>query len=89
VAFRSVDSAIVAGLALTGMSLINVWTERLLRLRRPLWVHPPLELALSLVRGILWFVALFTRTVVWRGQALPLTARSRIDLGARAEPTGV
>ena len=35
VAFRSVDSAIVAGMALTGMSLINASTERILGVRRP------------------------------------------------------
>jgi ceramide glucosyltransferase len=85
VAFRSARSALVAGLALTGMSVINASTEHLLGLRRPVWVHPPLEFALSIVRGVLWFIALFSRTVVWRGHALRLTARSRIDLGTRVE----
>jgi hypothetical protein len=65
------------------MSLINIATERLLELRRPLWVHPPAELLLSLVRGLLWVVPLVSRTVVWRGNALRLTARSRIDVGTR------
>ena len=82
-AFRSADATMVVGLALTGMSLINASTERLLGLRRPVWTHPPLELALSLLRGVLWVVALCSRTVVWRGTALPLTARSRIDLDLR------
>jgi ceramide glucosyltransferase len=89
VAFRSADFAIVAGLALVAMSLINASTERLLGLRRPVWVYPPLELALSLVRGVLWFVALFTRTVVWRGKALRLTARSRIDFGTPVADRGL
>jgi len=88
-AFRSGNSAIVAGLALMVMSLINASTERLLGPPRPLWVHPPLELALSLVRGVLWFVALFSSTVVWRGKALRLTARSRIDVETRVEGGGL
>ena len=79
-AFRSATSALVAGLALTAMSLINASTERILGLRRPAWVHPLLELALSIVRGVLWFVPLFSSTVVWRGHVLALSARSRIDL---------
>jgi ceramide glucosyltransferase len=83
VAFRSEAFALVAGLTLTAMSLINIATERLLELRRPLWVHPPAELLLSLVRGLLWVVPLVSRTVVWRGNALRLTARSRIDVGTR------
>jgi ceramide glucosyltransferase len=82
-AFPSADSAIVAGLALTGMSLINASTERILGRRRPAWVYPLLELALSAVRGVLWFVPLFSSTVVWRGNALALTARSRIELKTR------
>jgi hypothetical protein len=72
------------GLSLAAMSLIHIATERLLELRRPLWVDPPAALLLSVVRGVLWFVPLFSPTVIWRGNALRLTARSRIDVGTRA-----
>jgi hypothetical protein len=84
VAFRSAASALVLGLSLAAMSLIHIATERLLELRRPLWVDPPAALLLSVVRGVLWFVPLFSRTVIWRGNALRLTARSRMDVGTRA-----
>ena len=85
-ALRSRGAVLVAALALVSMSLINAWTERLLGLRRPAWVYPALELLLSVVRGALWFVPLVSRTVVWRGIALPLTARSRIELDNPAAP---
>jgi len=79
-ALRSPDAAIVAGLALTGMSVMNASTDRVLGLRKPAWAHPLLELALSLVRGVLWFVPFFSSTVVWRGNILALGPRSRIEL---------
>jgi ceramide glucosyltransferase len=84
VAFRSAGAAVVAGLTVTAMSLINASTERRLGLRRPAWMYPPAELLLSVVRGLLWVVPLWSRTVIWRGHALRLTARSRIDLRTRA-----
>jgi ceramide glucosyltransferase len=84
-AFRSVDAVIVASVTLTGACLVDASTERLLGLRRPVWVYPGLELALSLVRGVLWFVPLFSRTVVWRGNVLALSARSRIELQTRVD----
>jgi hypothetical protein len=77
---RSTGAAIVLGIALAGMSAVNAWTERLLGLARPAWLHPPLELARSVLRGVLWFVPLVSRTVVWRGNVLALRARSRIEL---------
>lgn len=79
-ALRTSDAAIVAGLTLTGMSLMNASTDRVLGVKRPAWIHPILELALSLLRGVLWFVPLFSSTVVWRGNVLALGARSRIEL---------
>ncbi len=83
-ALRTSDSAIVAGLALLAATVINASTERLLDVRRPAWQYPLLELALSAVRGVLWFVALVTGTVVWRGNVLALGPRSRIELKSRA-----
>jgi len=88
VVFRSAHSAIVAGVALAGMSLIGAFAEHWLGLRRPAWVYPPLHLALSVLRGVLWFVPLFSRTVIWRGNALALTARTRIELRKRAGAAG-
>jgi ceramide glucosyltransferase len=83
-AFHSVAAAVVAGAAVIAASLIDASAERLLGLRRPLWVYPLLEIALSVVRGTLWFVPLFSNTVVWRGTVLALSARSRIALRRRA-----
>lgn len=83
-ALRSTDAALVAGLALAAMCVVNASTDRLLGLRRPLWTHPPMELALSLARGVLWFVPFFSTTVVWRGNVLALGARSRIELKTAA-----
>jgi ceramide glucosyltransferase len=83
-ALRTADSAIVAALALLAATIINASTERVLDVRRPKWHYPLLELLLSSVRGVLWFVALVTGTVVWRGNVLALGPRSRIELKSRA-----
>ncbi|HVR87535.1 MAG TPA: ceramide glucosyltransferase [Planctomycetota bacterium] len=79
-AVRTPDAAIVAGLTLIGMSVMNASTDRVLGLRKPAWAHPLLELALSVSRGVLWFVPFFSRTVVWRGNVLALGPRSQIEL---------
>jgi ceramide glucosyltransferase len=84
-ALRSADAAIVAGLALAAATIINSSSERLIGVRRPGWSYPLLELTLSSARAILWFVALVTGTVVWRGNVLALGPRSRIELKVRAE----
>ncbi|RPH48591.1 MAG: hypothetical protein EHM91_04120 [Planctomycetota bacterium] len=83
-ALRTVDSAIVAGLSLAAMTIMNVSTERMLGVRRSAWAYPLLELALSCSRGVLWFVALGSGTVNWRGNILALGPRSRIELKSRA-----
>ena len=80
----SIESAVVAGAALAGMSAINIGTERMLGLRRSVWVHPLLELARSAIRGALWVIPLISRTVVWRGHALTVAARSRIEVRGSA-----
>jgi ceramide glucosyltransferase len=79
-AVRTSDAALVAGLTLAGMSVMNASTARVLGIKKPAWSHPFLELALSLVRGVLWFVPFFSSTVVWRGNVLSLGPRSRIEL---------
>lgn len=79
-ALRTPDAALVAALSLVGACLIDASTERELGVRRPAWTYPLLELALSCSRGVLWFVALVTGTVVWRGNVLSLGPRSRIEL---------
>lgn len=84
IVLRSVDAALVAGLSLAAACVINASTERELGVRRPLWSYPLLELALSCSRGLLWFVALVTGTVVWRGNVLALGPRSRIELKSSA-----
>jgi ceramide glucosyltransferase len=83
-ALRTADSILVAGLSLVAATVLNRSTERLLDVRRPVWHYPLLELVLSSVRGVLWFVALVTGTVVWRGNVLALGPRSRIELQSRA-----
>jgi ceramide glucosyltransferase len=83
-ALRTADSAIVAGLALLASTVMNSSTERMLSVRRPAWHYPLLELLLSSARGVLWFVALVTGTVDWRGNILALGPRSRIELKSRA-----
>ena len=86
-ALGTADSAIVAGLSLVAMTILNRSTERLLGVRRPAWAYPLLELALSTSRGVLWFVALAAGTVNWRGNVLALGPRTRIELISRAAPT--
>jgi ceramide glucosyltransferase len=83
-ALRTADAAIVAGLALAAMTIVNSSTERLLGVRRPGWAYPMLELALSSARGVLWFAAIASGTVVWRGNVLALGPRSRIILKSPA-----
>lgn len=85
-AVRTEESALVAGLAVAAMSLLSRSTERLLGIRRPLFIYPGLELALSTLRGILWFVPFFSSTVDWRGNLLAIGPRSRIELKSKAAP---
>jgi ceramide glucosyltransferase len=86
-ALRTADAAIVAGLALAAMTIVNSSTERLLGVHRPGWTYPLLELALSSARGVLWFAAIAGGTVVWRGNVLALGPRSRITLKSAAPAT--
>lgn len=83
-ALRTGDAAIVAGLTLAAMTIVNASTERLLGVRRPGWSYPLLELALSSARGVLWFAAIASGTVIWRGNVLTLGPRSRITLKSAA-----
>lgn len=83
-ALRTGDAAIVAGLSLAAMTIVNSSTERLLGVRRPGWAYPLLELALSSARGVLWFAAIGSGTVNWRGNILALGPRSRITLKSAA-----
>lgn len=85
-AFRTRDSVLIAGLALAAATVMSWSTERLIGIRRSTWSYLPLELALSTLRGVFWFVALVSGTVVWRGNVLALGPRSRIELRAAAEP---
>jgi len=87
--FPSLRSAAVTALALAAVSLIGASAERWLGLRRPAWVYPPLELALGILRGVLWFVPLVSRTVMWRGNALALTSRTRIEVKSRGDAAAV
>ena len=68
----------LAGAALAAMSAIDAVAERSLGGRRALAWYPALELALSLLRGVLWFVPLFSSSVIWRGNVLSLGPRSEI-----------
>jgi ceramide glucosyltransferase len=83
-AFRTRDAAVVATLTLAAVSVLNASTDRVLGLRRSAWIYPLLELLLSALRGVLWFVPFFSNTVVWRGNVLRLGDRSRIELKTRA-----
>lgn len=78
--FRTAEAAVVAAVAVVGMSAIECWTERELGVKRAWWLYPALELGLSTTKGVLWFVPFFSRTVVWRGHALALRSRTRIEL---------
>jgi ceramide glucosyltransferase len=78
-ALRGTEAWLLAGAALAAMSAIDALAERGLGRRRPLAVYPALELALALVRGALWFVPLFSSTVVWRHNVLRLGPRSEIQ----------
>jgi len=86
---RTADSALVAGLSLAAMTIVNASTERLLGVRRAAWAYSFLELALSSSRAVLWFVALVSGTVNWRGNILSLGPRSRIELKSRAAVAAV
>ncbi len=83
-AFRTTEAAAVATLALAAVSLMNASTDRVLGLRRSFWIYPLLELLLAGLRGVLWFAPFFGNTVVWRGNVLRLSTRSRIELKTRA-----
>lgn len=84
-ALRTADAAAVAVLAVAASSILSASTERILGVHRPWWAYPLLDVALNTVRGTLWFVALVSGTVVWRGNVLSLGPRSRIELKSAAE----
>ena len=76
---RRPEAALIAAVSVAGMSAIAWACERELGIRRAWWKYPALELGLSVLKGILWFVPFFSSTVVWRGHSLTLRARSRIE----------
>lgn len=83
---RTAEALALALGALLAMSAIDLAAERSLGLKRPIWQYPFLELALSLVKGLLWIVPFFSSTVVWRGNALRIGPRTAIEPAA-AEAT--
>lgn len=83
---RTSDAWMLAGAALAAMSAIDALAERALGRRRSLAWYPPLELALSLARGALWFIPLFSSTVVWRNNVLRIGPRSEIRPAIDALP---
>lgn len=79
---RTPLSAGIAAGAWLAMSLLGWVSERALGVRRFPLVYPFLELARSLVTGAVWFVPVFSRTVVWRGDRRRLGARTQLSLPA-------
>ncbi|HXX94379.1 MAG TPA: glycosyltransferase, partial [Planctomycetota bacterium] len=82
---RSAESWAVAGAVLATTALLDAAAERALGVRRPIFLYPVLELALSLARGIFWFVPLFSRTLVWRSNLIRIGPRSLIEIKEKAE----
>jgi Glycosyl transferase family 21 len=76
---RRREALLTAAMSVAGMSVIAWTCERELGIRRAWWMYPALELGLSSLKGALWFVPFFSRTVIWRGHVLTLKARSRIE----------
>lgn len=82
-ALRTAPSLAVAGATLAVVSLLDAKTERSMGIRRPLAFYPLLELALALLKGVLWPVPFFSRTMVWRSNVIRIGRRSEIVLKAR------
>ncbi len=80
---RSPVSLASAAVALGAASLLDAAAERSSGIRRPLLLYPLLESVLAILKGILWFVPLLSRTLVWRSNVLRIGRRSEIELKTR------
>ncbi len=76
----------IAGAALAATAGLDAAAERAVGVRRPLFLYPLLEFFLSVTRGLLWFVPLLSRTLVWRSNVIRIGPRSRIELKQSASP---
>jgi ceramide glucosyltransferase len=76
---RTPASLIVAGITLGIVSLLDAWAERCAGVKRNIFLYPPLELALSVAKGLLWFVPLFSRKLEWRGNVIKIGRGSLIE----------
>ncbi len=84
---RSPESWAVAAAVLATASLLDRSAERAVGIHRPLLLYPFLEPLLGVTRGLLWFVPLFSRTLVWRSNVIRIGPRSLIELKQAAAPS--
>jgi ceramide glucosyltransferase len=82
---RTPVAVALAGATLAVASILDVETERSMGIRRSPAVYPLLELALSLIKGFLWAIPLFSRTLTWRSNILRIGRRSEIVLKSRPD----
>lgn len=71
---------------LLAVSMLDATVERAAGVKRFLFLYPPLELVLGMMKGILWFVPLFSRRLIWRGNVMKIGPRSLIEGGEPAKP---
>lgn len=79
-ALRTPAAWATAGAALVAASALDAVGERAVGVRRPLWIYPVLEAALSLARGLLFPIPFFGSTLRWRSNVLTIGPRTRIDV---------
>ncbi len=78
---RTPMSTAVAGAVLATASLLDIMAERTAGVKRFILVYPCLELVLAMTKGLLWFVPLFSRRIIWRGNVIRIGPRSLIETG--------
>lgn len=76
---RTIPAAIVFGAAVTWMGMLEFWMERMVGVKRNILLYPFLELMLSTCRGLLWPLGFLSSHVNWRGNALKVGPRSKLQ----------
>ncbi len=73
-------AALAFAAVLLFVSTLDFLVERLAGVRRNPLVYPFLEILLSLLKGVLWFVPFFSRKLVWRGNVIRIGPRTMIEM---------
>jgi ceramide glucosyltransferase len=76
---RTLPAAMLFVGSIAWMGTLEAWMERMVGVKRKLFLYPFLELMLSTCRGLLWPLGFLSSRVNWRGNILKVGPRSQLQ----------